>query len=102
MVADNPFYQIPDKDVLNELLFSLMNDYPEYVQQGETKFGSDDKRPYFSLSQWENNTTGERLTLIVAGSKKSIVYLWMVYPSELLEKAYQSLMNDMATSLKIF
>lgn len=102
MVADNPIYQIPDKDVLNELLFSLMNDYPDYVQQGETKFGSDDKRPYFSLSQWENDTTGERLTLIVAGSKKSIVYLWMVYPSEIMEKVYQSLMNDMATSLKIF
>jgi len=26
----------------------------------------------------------------------------MVYPSEIMEKVYQSLMNDMATSLKIF
>lgn len=102
MIADNPIYQVPDKDVLNELLSALMKDYPDYVQRGETKFGSDDKRPYFSLSQWENNSTGERLTLIIAGSKKSLVYLWIAYPSELIEKIYQELMTDMATSLKIF
>ena len=101
MVFDNPTYQVPDQDVLDELVYSLMKDYPEYTQSGETKYGTDEKRPQFSFSEYDNTHSEEKLTLILAGNKKTLVYLWLVYPSEDAIALYKPVMNEIASSLTI-
>lgn len=102
MVFDNPIYQVPDKDLLFNLESSLMDDFPDYEPAGDALYGSDEKLPYFSLSQYDNRVTKEKMNLIVAGSKKSLVYLLMVYPSQLMEDLFSQTMNDIAMSLTIF
>jgi|GEM_PF-3473388 len=101
MIIDNPIYQVPDKDVLDELSSSLMKDYPEYIQIDETQYGGDSKLPYFSLSNWDNANSDEILHLILAGSKKTIVYLWLAYPSDDMMEIYREKMNEIPTSLTI-
>ena len=101
MIFDNPTYQIPDEDVLDDLVKSLMKDYPEYSQSGETKYGTDDKRPKFSFSEFENMQSDEKLSLILAGNKKTLVYLWLAYPSEDAVTLYKPVMNEIASSLTI-
>lgn len=101
MIVDNPVMQIPDSDILNELQETLMKDYPDFIQTGTTEYGSDTRRPYFSISYWDNQQTREKLNLILAGSKKTIVYLWFAYPNEDIMNLYQEEMNQFFSSLEI-
>jgi hypothetical protein len=101
MVIDNPVMQVPDEVMLDDLSSSLMEDYPEYHQIGETVYGADTNLPIYSAGLWENDRSEEKMYLILAGSKRTIVYLLLCYPSEDHRELYADTMKKLAESLKI-